>query len=484
MIQNALRSLPRVDELLACEAVVAAAAGAPRSVVLEAVRRRLDAERARIKAGERPRSRRELEEAAALGVSEAVLPHLHCVVNATGVVVHTNLGRAPLSSEVAAHVADVASHYSTLEFDLAAGARGSRHDHVRDLLCTLTGAEDAAVVNNGAAAVMLVLSEFARGREAVVSRGELVEIGGSFRIPDVMELSGARMVEVGTTNKTHLCDFERAITEQTAMLLKVHPSNYRVVGFHEEVDVRELAALAHARGVMVYEDQGSGTLVDLQAVGLGSGEHTPAWSLAQGVDVVTCSGDKLLGASQAGIVLGASEFVGRLRKNPLMRALRPDKMTLAALEATLRCYLDEGAAWGRVPVLRMLGCPASELLERARRLFEDVCGLAQARGLEVRPAEGEHDLPCARIGHACLWVAPVESTVGGGALPTSVLPGFGLRLCVDDVAEDALRSRLLACRPRPVAARVGEGSLVCDVRTLLDERDENDLVEALVKVMA
>lgn len=476
----ALRALPRVDDLLAEEAVVASLADAPRSVAVAAVRACLDEERARIRAGVPPTPRGALVATCADRVALASLPHLRCVVNATGVVIHTNLGRAPLSQKVASHVADVACHYSTLEFDVDAGARGSRHDHVCELLRALTGTEDAAVVNNNAAAVMLVLGEFARGKEVVVSRGELIEIGGSFRIPDIMALSGARMVEVGTTNKTHLADFERALSSETALVLKVHPSNYRVVGFHEEVDVRDLATLAHEHGVMVYEDQGSGSLVDLQLAGIGAGEHTATWSLAQGIDLVSFSGDKLLGAGQAGIILGNADLVKRVKKNPLMRALRPDKMTLAALEAVLRSYLDGDAAWCDVPVLAMLKASPADLQTRGCALFDCV---AKALGVDSGVTLDSAGLPNVGVGCGRLAVAEATSCVGGGALPTQELPGYVLRLETPGISPDGLRTKLIARRPRPVVTRVSDGALLCDVRTLVDNRDETDLVEALVELV-
>lgn len=484
----ALRALPRVDDLLANDQVRAAMAGAPRALATDALRATLDAERARILAGETPRQADELVEACAAAVARAALPHLRCAVNATGVVIHTNLGRAPVSPHVAAHIADVASHYDTLEFDVDTCKRGSRHDHVRELICTLTGAEDAAVVNNNAAAVMLVLSELARGHEVIVSRGELIEIGGSFRIPDIMALSGARMVEVGTTNKTHLADFERAITPDTALVLKVHPSNYRVVGFHEEVDAVELARLAHDHGIRVYEDQGSGVLVNLSEAGIANDEHTPGWSLAQGVDIVTCSGDKLLGASQAGIILGSSELVGRIRKHPLMRALRPDKLTLAGLEATLRDYLDEGVAWGSVPVLRMLRATPADLHARAYVLLGR---LAQELGVQVEgtlvgPGASSKYGESPKVEGTYLQVGPVRvrmaadtSYVGGGALPTTELPSWTLRLAAPGCDLEALRAHLIQTPERPVVTRVSHDELVCDVRTLVDARDEADLVAAL-----
>ena len=472
----ALRALPRVDDLLADPRVAAVCERAPRALVADALRAGLDAERARILAGGEPLGREELVGELAGEAERAALPHLRCAVNATGVVIHTNLGRAPMSARVAAHVADVAAHYDTLEFDVGSCRRGSRHDHVSSLLCRLTGAEDAAVVNNNAAAVMLVLAELARGREVVVSRGELIEIGGSFRIPDIMALSGARMVEVGTTNKTHLRDFERALTDETALVLKVHPSNYRVVGFHEEVRADELARMAHARGVMVYEDQGSGVLVNLAEAGIASDEHTPGWSLAQGVDVVTCSGDKLLGASQAGIILGSREVVGRIKKNPLMRALRPDKLTLAGLEATLRAYLDEGAAWREVPVLAMLRAPEGQLRERAARLLGALADMLAGDGAELTEDGDAPELICAGVR---VRMARDVSCVGGGALPTTELPDWTLRLSAPGADLDALRARLIQGRVRPVVTRIAAGELVADVRTLVDERDERDLADAL-----
>lgn len=482
----ALRGLPRVDDLLAADEVAGALGDAPRSFATGALRATLDAERARILAGEAPRTREELLGACASAVGRAVLPHLRCAVNATGVVIHTNLGRAPVSPHVAAHIADVASHYDTLEFDVSTCKRGSRHDHVRELLCELTGAQDAAVVNNNAAAVMLVLSELARGREVIVSRGELIEIGGSFRIPDIMALSGAKMVEVGTTNKTHLADFERAITSDTALVLKVHPSNYRVVGFHEEADVVSLAHLAHDHGIRVYEDQGSGVLVNLAQAGIPNDEYTPGWSLAQGVDIVTCSGDKLLGASQAGIILGSSELVGRIKKHPMMRALRPDKLTLAGLEATLRDYLDDGAAWGRVPVLRMLRATPEELRVRARELL---VRLAALLGVPIEGAGESGDAsglggdPTLCLGPVVVRVARDASFVGGGALPTTELPSWTLRLSAPDADLEALRTRLIQRPARPVVTRVSHDELVCDVRTLVDARDEDDLLAALAREM-
>ena len=480
---EALRALPRVDDLLAEARVAAAQGDAPHNLALCAVRASLDRERARIRSGLAPRTRDELITAAAEAVAAEARHNLRCAVNATGVVIHTNLGRAPLSQRAARHIANVASHYSTLEFDVATGARGSRHDLVANLLCELTGAEAAVVVNNNAAAVMLVLNEFARGQEALVSRGELVEIGGSFRIPDIMELSGAVMKEVGTTNKTHLKDYERALTPETSMVLKVHPSNYRVVGFHEEVDAAALAQFAHEHGVLMYEDQGSGSLVDLARTGIGAGEHTPIQSLAAGIDIVSCSGDKLLGATQAGIILGKAQCIERLRNNPLMRAFRPDKLTLAGLEAVLREYLDAEKPWANVPVLRMLSATQDELHKRACGILARCLGTLIEQGISVIPDEANERLVC---GPCVLKVAAGTSYTGGGALPTEELPTWTLRLaCLEPNIPDAetWRMKLIKDPARPVVTRVNAGELVADVRTLMDDRDEDDLVDALVLII-
>ncbi len=464
-VRAALRDLPRVDDLLADPVVAQAGAAAPRALVRESVRTCLDEERARILAGQDPHNRDQIISVLTGELSHDLRPRLRCAVNATGVVVHTNLGRAPLSAHVAAHVADVASHYSTLEFDVATGSRGSRHELVEGLLCELTGAEAACVVNNNAAAVMLVLAELGRGREVIVSRGELIEIGGSFRIPDIMELSGATMVEVGTTNKTHPRDFERAINEQTALVLKVHPSNYRVMGFHEEVDPAELCRIAHEHGVLVYEDQGSGMLLDLAQGGIASDEPTVSRSLAQGVDVVSCSGDKILGAGQAGIVFGSAEVVDRIKHNPLMRAMRPGKLTLAALEATLRDYLDPAGAWQTVPTLKMLSADPDSLRKRAEGI------LARARA-KLEGAKGEGT-------GWTLEAAPAVAYAGGGALPLTQINSWAVRLRVGGAPLDQVRLWLIQQPVRPIVAYVSDDWLVCDVRTLVDERDERDLADGL-----
>jgi L-seryl-tRNA(Ser) seleniumtransferase len=361
-----LRGLPKIDDVLRWPEVERL--DAPRWAVVAAARKAVDDRRRAILAGEGAPPE---VTAAHIGRIAAALarPSLRAVVNATGVVLHTNLGRAPLAGEVIARVAEIAAGYSNLEYDVDGRARGSRHAHLRELLRELTGAEDAVVVNNNAGAVLLALSALATGREVVVSRGELIEIGGSFRIPDVMRLSGARLVEVGTTNKTHARDYEAAIGPDTALLLKVHRSNFAIVGFTDEVGLDELVALARRRGVGAAIDLGSGALLEageLAAAGLPP-EPSARAGVASGVDLATFSGDKLLGGPQAGVLVGGRDAVEAVRKHPLMRALRPDKLTLAALEATLAIYRD-GRAARDVPSVAMLTANAGALRRRAEEL--------------------------------------------------------------------------------------------------------------------
>jgi len=381
---------------------------------------------------------------------------LRRVVNATGVVLHTNLGRAPLSEAARAAVAQEAAGYCTLEYDLGAGARGRRGARAEELLAELTGAEDALVVNNCAAAALLVLAALARGGESIVSRGELVEIGGDFRVPEVMAQSGTRMVEVGTTNRTRLSDYEQAITEQTRLVVRVHPSNYRVVGFTSAPELTELAELAHARELLLYEDAGSGALLDLAPHGL-AGEPVVGDSIAAGADVVTFSGDKLLGAAQAGLVVGRREVVGRLRRHPLYRALRADKLALAALEATLEAY-RRGSALAEVPTLRALSATREEIERRAR---------AFARRLRARAGS---EALSADIVHG-------QSAVGGGSAPTTHPPTALVALTHAALSAAALEERLRRATP-PVIARVQDGRVVLDLRTVADD-EEPELLDAL-----
>jgi L-seryl-tRNA(Ser) seleniumtransferase len=420
-----LRDLPSVDRLLRDEVL----AGAPRPLAAAAARAALEQARETIRAGGEPG---DVVAAARAELARLASPALRRVINATGVIVHTNLGRAPLAPAALARAVDVAAAYSNLELDLGSGTRGSRQDHVADALRRLTGAEAALVVNNNAAAVLLALSALADGREVVVSRGELVEIGDGFRIPDVLARSGASLIEVGTTNRTRAADYGRAIGPDTALLLRVHQSNFRIVGFTERATTEELAAVAHQAGVWLVDDLGSGSLADV------GDEPTVASSLAAGADLVSFSGDKLLGGPQAGIVVGRAELVTRLRNHPLQRALRADKLTLAALEGTLALHEDPERARREIPVLRMLDDPVENVRERAERL----AGLVG----------GEVEETVARV--------------GGGALPLTELPSAACAI------EEALAVPLRLGDP-PVLGLVRDGRLLLDARTLVDtEVDE------------
>lgn len=420
-----LRDLPSVDEL-------ARAVGDPLGV--DAARVVLARAREEIKAGHEPGdlAARMKEEIASLRE-----PRLRRALNATGVIVHTNLGRAPLADAALERVREVGRGYSNLEYDLTAGSRGSRQDHVAAALRRLTGAEAALVVNNNAAAVLLSLAALAEGREVVVSRGELIEIGDGFRIPDVLARSGARLVEVGTTNRTRASDYEAAVRPETALLLRVHQSNFRIVGFAELPSLDELARVAERHGVPLVDDLGSGVLVDVPD------EPTVRESLGAGADLVCFSGDKLLGGPQAGIVVGRAELVERLRRHPLQRALRADKLTLAALEGTLGLYLEPGRALREVPVLRMLVEPAASVRTRAERL--------------ARLVDGD--------------VEETVGRVGGGALPLTELPSFACAV------EESLAAALRAGEP-PVIGVVRDGSLLLDCRTL-DDSEVDEVAEAI-----
>ena len=420
-----LRNLPSVDRLLADERL----ADAPRPLAVAAVRAALD--RARVEIGER-RDPGDLVELALAELAGVRRPSLRRVINATGVLVHTNLGRAPLAGGAIARVAEIGSGYSNLEYDVEAGARGSRQDHLASLLRRLTGAEAALVVNNNAAAVLLALAALAEGREVLVSRGELIEIGDGFRIPEVLVRSGARLVEVGTTNRTRAADYERAIGPETALLLRVHQSNFRLVGFTEQPLVSQLAEIAKRVALPLVDDLGSGALLDL------GDEPTAAASLAAGADLVCFSGDKLLGGPQAGIVVGRADLVEKLRRHPLQRALRADKLTLAALEGTLALYLDPERARREIPVLRMLEEPADVVRTRAERLAALVDGA----------------------------VEETVARVGGGALPLAELPSFACAI------EDELAERLRLGEP-PVVGIVRDGRLLLDCRTLADDEIED-----------
>jgi L-seryl-tRNA(Ser) seleniumtransferase len=366
------------------------------------------------------------------------------VLNATGVVVHTNLGRSLLSRSAIEAVTEACGHYSNCEFDLATGKRGSRYSHVEQILCDITGAEAALVVNNNAAAVFIMLETLAKGREVIVSRGQLVEIGGSFRIPDVMAKSGATLREVGATNRTHVHDYENAIGDETGALMRVHTSNFRVVGFTKEVSLAEMRKLGDRYGLPVIEDLGSGSLYSLEGEGL-LGEPTVQQVVAQGADVVSFSGDKVLGGPQAGVIVGRREYIDRIKKNPINRAVRIDKMTLAALEATLRLYLDMGEARRKIPTLNMITASPEALKSKARRLAE-----------AVRESLGEQ---------AVVGMKKGVSRVGGGAFPEYDLPGTMVTVAVNGLAVEDLRDALLDTDP-PLVARIEDDEFLLDPRTL------------------
>jgi L-seryl-tRNA(Ser) seleniumtransferase len=458
-----LRSLPQVDSVLSAREFADSAASLPRPLAVEAVRTAIEDVRKRLLAGEVVDVT--LEAIARAAAGRAVLaarPSLRRVVNATGIIVHTNLGRSVLSQAAAAAIADVATAYSTLEYEVESGERGSRHVHVEELLCRLTGADAAMAVNNNAAAVMLAIAGLARGREAIVSRGQLVEIGGSFRIPDIMAESGATMVEVGTTNKTHLADYESALTSETGLLLKVHSSNFRVVGFTEEVALADLVHLGARHGVPVMEDQGSGVLFDLRPYGLPY-EPTVAESVSAGAAVVTASGDKLLGGPQAGILVGRWDVISRLKKHPLARALRLDKLTLAALEATLRPMLDERRALSEIPTLRMLTEPVAEVRVRAETL-----------AARIRDAVGEA---------AAVSTGDETARAGGGSLPLADIPSVAVLVEPREMSAAKLEARLRCEADPAIVARVKDDRLLIDPRTLLGAADEDAVVARLADVL-
>lgn len=441
------RSIPKVDVLLEREDILLLIAQYGRDSVMEAIREETEALRAFIgSCGEEDAAKEKMEslpQSIQRHVEKMHTPNMKMVINGTGTILHTNLGRAPISGEHVARLADIVSGYSNLEYNLEAGKRGERYSHFEKLICKLTGAEAAMAVNNNAAAVMLILSSIAKGGEVVVSRGELVEIGGKFRIPDVMEQSGASLVEVGTTNKTHYSDYEEAITEETKALLKVHTSNYRIVGFTETVSIEELIPIAKEHNIPIIEDLGSGVLIDLGKYGL-SYEPTVQDSIRKGADVVCFSGDKLLGGPQAGIIIGKKKYIDQMKKNQLTRALRIDKFTAAALELVLQEYLSEEKAIRNIPVLRMITEPKEEVESRAkslRRMLKNA-HLAAEIGLE-----------------AC------ESQIGGGSLPMERIPSTAVTIRPQDISvpklEEAMRHLTMPIIPRTV-----NDTIYLDVRTI------------------
>lgn len=439
----ALRQLPAVAALLRLPAVAALRADYGATAVTDATRAVLGEARATILAGGQASDLGDWAQAVAARVALLAAPTLRPLINATGIIIHTNLGRAPLSDAALAAVQAVAQGYSNLEYDLEAGGRGSRYDHTLTLLGRLTGAEDALVVNNNAAAVFLVLAALCQGREVVVSRGQLVEIGGGFRIPDVLRQSGARLVEVGTTNRTHAYDFAAAVGPETAAFMRIHSSNFKQIGFVHEPPLAELAEIAHAGQPpsLLIDDLGSGTLLPTRPYGLAP-EPMVQESVAAGADVVTFSGDKLLGGPQAGIIVGRREVVARLRRHPLARALRVDKMTLAALEATLRSY-SSGRATAEIPVWQMIAAPLDALAARVQ-VWQAALAWTGAQ----------------------LWAG--ESAVGGGSLPGETLPTTLLAIPHAQAEQVAARLRR---QSTPVITRIQQDHVLLDPRTVLPAQD-------------
>lgn len=439
-----LRSLPAVERVLNHpEALAAVEGGMPRQLLAEAARDVLGFLRRSIQGGEEVEASINSVAQAALDLAgERQRPKIRKLINATGTVLHTNLGRAPLAQEAIEAMIDAAG-YCNIEYDLESGGRGSRHAPLRNLICELTGAEDAIVVNNCAAAVMLALAALARGREVVVSRGQLVEIGGAFRVPEVMSQSGAKLKEVGTTNKTRIGDYHHAIGPDTAALMKVHTSNFRVVGFTEEASLAELVDLARGHNLWVIEDLGSGLLIPIEGVD----EPTVSASIEAGADIVTFSGDKLLGGPQAGIIAGRLAAVETLARHPLMRALRPDKVTLAALEATLKLYRDPAKARSRVPALAILGQSPTVIAARANELADKIAGaLGESVSVELLPDHSE---------------------AGGGTLPTTKFDTTVVAVKKSGCGVSAAEASLRRADP-PIIARIRDDSLLFDARTISD----------------
>lgn len=457
------RRIPKVDVVLLDERIKRLIEENGRDLVMEAIREETESLRSII---EKSEDTSEIEKGLdslipniETFVSESSSANMISVINATGTILHTNLGRAPISREHAMHLVDIVSGYSNLEYSLKEGKRGERYSHFEKLLCKLTGAEAAMAVNNNASAVLLVLSSLTKNTEVVVSRGELVEIGGKFRVPDVMEQSGATLVEVGTTNKTHLSDYEDAITEETGALLKVHTSNYRIVGFTESVPVDKLAKVAHEHNIPLIEDIGSGVLVDLSEYGV-SYEPTVIDSIKAGADVVCFSGDKLLGGPQAGIIVGKKEYIDKMKKNQLTRALRIDKFTAAALEMVLLEYLNPKTVAKNIPVLSMISESAEDVKKRA---------ISLKKSLEKSNIS------------ANLEVVSCESQIGGGSLPLERIKSFALSIEPKKLSifetEEAMRKL-----KRPIIPRVSEDRILMDMRCV-DSRDLKEIANVMGDIL-
>jgi len=458
-----LKDLPGVDRLLGLANKDDRFPDIPRRIVLDAIRRTLDRSRKQILNDvETNTTVKAILNQALLHAKQKIQPKLFTIVNATGVVLHTNLGRALLCKAALDNINTIAQSYSNLELNIQTGKRGIRYEAVEELICELTGAQSAIAVNNNAGAVLLALNTIAQDTQVVVSRGELVEIGGSFRVPDVMIKSGCILKEVGTTNRTHLRDYETAVSSSTGLFLKVHASNYKIEGFTASVSLKDLVTLGNNKNIPVMEDLGSGTLIDFSKYGLPP-EPTVADSVRSGADVVTFSGDKLLGGPQAGIIVGKKDTIDQIRQNPLTRALRIDKLTLAALESTLSLYLDEEKALREIPTLRMLTIPFEHICEKANRLFKTIQDSIQAQ--------------------ADIDLADMDSKPGGGSFPELKLPTRCVTIRPKDMSVSSLEEKMRLSTP-PIIGRIEDNTYILDPRTIQDGQEtiiSSTLAKILVK---
>lgn len=449
--KNLFTQIPKIDEILEREQIKNFMDDVPRKVVLEAIREEVDVLRNKIKNNIEEEKIRiiidNLNEKIAERIRKSYTFKLKKVINATGVIIHTNLGRSLINEAIMDNIRDVATNYSNLEFELETGSRGSRYSHLEEIISNIVGGEASMVVNNNAAAVMLVLNTIAKNKEVIVSRGELIEIGGSFRVPDVMEQSGASLVSIGTTNKTHLHDYENAINENTAALLKVHTSNYKILGFTSSVDSSELSSLKEKYDIPLIEDLGSGVLVDLSKYGL-EYEPTVQDSIKKGVDIVSFSGDKLLGGPQAGIIVGRKKYIDKMKKNPLTRAFRVDKFTIAALEATLRYYYDEDSAIKEIPTLNMLTSTKEKINEKAIYLESLMKENINDKSIRYELTDD-------------------FSEVGGGSLPLEKLPTKCLVISLENISTHVFENNLRRFNP-PIISRVYKDRIYLDLRTIND----------------
>lgn len=453
--QRLLSEIPSVDELLKNPYGEKWLKSYPRKIVLRAIREVLEIKRKKILNGlSKELSINAIPPDIERMIRDLVAYKLKPLINATGVVIHTNLGRAILSDKALENIRHVAGGYSNLEYELSHGKRGKRYSHIKNILKELSGADDAIVVNNNAAAVLLCLNTFAKDREVIVSRGELVEIGGSFRIPEIMKSSGTILREVGTTNKTHFSDYENAVSGNTALLLKVHQSNYKLIGFTEDVSIKELVKLGRTYKIPAMTDLGSGCMIDLEKYGI-YGEPTVQNVIKAGADIVTFSGDKLLGGPQAGIILGRRKLIQKVQENPFLRAVRIDKLTLASLETTFMQYLDEEKATKEIPTLRMLIQSLDRIRRRAKKIF-----ISLKKGASNQ---------------AAIEVIADKSRAGGGSLPETDFPTFVVSIKPSEISVNALEKKLRECNP-PVIARIREDALLIDARTVQDKE-----VKALIK---